>query len=210
MVNKFIPIVAVLLIGLIVGFSAGWLVQQQNINSLNTTLSNQDLVVQNGEIHLKATINGKFFTNTTFHAVAYAQGKNGEMAIFKTAVTPKQFYDALISLGATPGNNVQLTSDNTTVVQGSSVNVYVTWEGASKRYTLAEVINGANVDIKFGGNLENSNNLATGCITCLGSCPVGITSNAAYAYTMPAKFTANSSILPAAGSEVTIIYVPQA
>ena len=36
------------------------------------------------------------------------------------------------------------------------------------------------MDIRFGGNLDNARTFHTGCILCLDSCAVGITSNASY------------------------------
>ncbi|MCL1970317.1 MAG: YdjY domain-containing protein [Candidatus Bathyarchaeota archaeon] len=206
MTKVFVKILAALIIGLLIGFTGAYLYQQQTINKLSESLNGQPLSVQNGEIHLKATINNGAFASASFHGIAYELGKNGEVALFKTKATPKQFYDALTSLGALPGNNVKMDSDNTTYVQGTGLDVYVTWDGAPQRYTLQEVLNGCIVDIKFGGNLETSNSMGTGCITCLGSCAVGISSNAAYAAKTSPQFTANSDILPPVGTEITVIY----
>lgn len=199
-----------LIIGIAVGFSSAWIIQQGNINTLNSTIGNQALVIQNGEIKIQAKVNGDMLNSTQlYHGVVYKEGKNAAMALFQAEATPESVYNALVSLGATPGNNLQLNSPAGTLVNGTSINVYVTWDGAPKQYTLAEVLTNCTTNIKFGGNLATNTQLDTGCILCLDSCAVGITSNAAYGWSSGNLFAVNTSVLPTAGTTVTIILVPQ-
>lgn len=212
MTQRQIIIVATvaLIVGLAAGFSAAWLTQEQNINSLNKTLGNQPLVVQNGEVKIQATVNGNMLNSTQlYHAIVYKGGSNANMALFQAEATPESVYNALVSLGATPGNNVQLNSTAGTIVSGTSVDVYVTWNGAPKQYSLSELLTNCTTDFKFGGNLATNTQLGTGCIVCLDSCAVGITSNAAYGWGSGDLFAVNTSLIPPAGTEVTIILVPQ-
>lgn len=89
----------------------------------------------------------------------------------------------------------------------------VSWDGARKAsYKLDEVIVDSNkkpFQIRFGGNMENALKLNTGCLLCLDSCPVGITSNASYTHGAVEKrnevtFKGNQSILPPDGTLVMI------
>ena len=66
-------------------------------------------------------------------------------------------------------------------------------------------------DIRFGGNIKSAYAANTGCILCLESCPVGITSNAAYGYgvienTNTPQFFGNADILPEDGTIVTVTF----
>lgn len=213
--NLVIVVAVALVIGLLVGFSVAWMYQATKINALETQLAglgSGPIVVESNQIRLTATVNGKFFTTPTFHGVVYEGGSNGNNSLFKAQATQQQYYDALISLGALPGNNVDANSIvNVTKAEGTIIDVYVTWAGAPKTYTLQEVLVGCVCDgtIKFGGNLAASKSYGTGCIVCLGTCMVGISSNSAYAFGVYPKFCGNSSVLPTDGTQVTIILAPR-
>jgi ferredoxin len=107
-----------------------------------------------------------------------------------------------------------MTKENAekTFVQGDLLEVTVAWEGAPKEYALDEVITDSNkkpFQIRFGGNLKNALQFKTGCLLCLDSCPVGITSNANYTMGAVEKrseviFKGNDKILPPDGSLVVI------
>lgn len=71
------------------------------------------------------------------------------------------------------------------MVEGSSLEVTFLLGKNLKRYPLSQVIldtSGKDYDIRFGGNRAYAEKGKTGCITCLESCWVGITSNARYPY----------------------------
>jgi hypothetical protein len=181
--------------------------------------SNQEAMVvdkDKKEIRILAEVNGKYFTESTRHGIVYKDGKNGEKAILRALVDEKKFYEAMMSLGAKPGNN--LTAEDTKkgekTIEGSKVNVFVTWEGLGKEIPFADIIKSSDprpMDIRFGGNIERAKKNNTGCILCLDSCPTGITSNAAY----PAgwhdnlkkvTFNGREDVLPKDGSKVTVIF----
>jgi hypothetical protein len=144
--------------------------------------------------------------------VVYSGGSNGDKSIFRSYATDQDFYDGLMKLGFTAGNNMTKENAAKTSVQGDPLAVTVTWDGAKKEYSLDEVITDSNkksFQIRFGGNQKNALQFKTGCLLCLDSCPVGITSNANY--TMGAVetrneviFKGNDKVLPPDGSLVVI------
>lgn len=164
------------------------------------------------EIKMIAQVNGKYFTEPTRHAVVSKNGSNGEKSVLRGLADEKDFYNDLISIGAKPGNNVKKDDMNKGVkVKGSKLNVFITWDGLGKEIPFSNVIKASNsrpADFRFGGNIENAKKFKTGCILCLDSCPVGIVSNAAYAYgeSNNIKFYGNKDVLPKDGTKVTVIF----
>jgi hypothetical protein len=168
------------------------------------------------EISMITEVNGKYFTESTRHGVVFKDGKNGEKAILRSLADEKKFYEAMMSLGATPGNN--LTADDmktgTKSIEGSKLDVFVTWDGLGKEIPFADVIKSSEsrpLDIRFGGNIERANKNNTGCILCLDSCPTGITSNAAFGAgshdnLKSVTFNGNDQVLPKDGEKVTVIF----
>lgn len=167
---------------------------------------------ENGTVTFLAAVNGKYTFETTRHAAVFEGGSNGEKSVFKGFVNTQPFYDALVEIGAKAGNNMTLENKEKTNVAGDELEVSVTWNGADKEYKLDEVIkdsNGKPIVIKFGGNIKNACDKKTGCLICLDSCPVGITSNSTYTYGAVEKrkevgFTGNKDVLPADGTLVAI------
>lgn len=165
-----------------------------------------------GTVTFLAKVNGKYFYEPTRHGAVFKDGGNGDKAVFKGLVEPKAFHKALSDIGARSGDNMTLDNKEKTKVQGDAFDVTVTWTGAEKDYSFDEVIKDSNntpLDIRFGGNLKTALDKATGCLICLDSCPVGITSNAAYTYGAVEKrnevgFTGNKDILPTDGTLVAI------
>lgn len=172
---------------------------------------------EKGTLTLLAQVNGKFFTEPTRHGAVFIDGSNGEKAVFRALVDPETFYNALLEIGAQPGNNMTMDNKETTHVEGSALKVTVNWQGAPREHDINEVIkdsNGNPIDIRFGGNLEASRNKKTGCLVCLDSCPVGITSNATYTYgavesRKEVEFYGNKDILPEDGTLVTLTFAVQ-
>ncbi len=165
-----------------------------------------------GTLTYLAKVNGKYLYEPTRHASVFKGGSNGDKSIFTGLVDVEPFYNGLIEIGAVAGENMTLENKETTKVEGDVLAVTVTWEGAGKEYTLDEVItdnNNTPIEIRFGGNLQTALDKKTGCLICLDSCPVGITSNAAYTYgavegRSEVEFTGNKDLLPADGSLVTV------
>lgn len=170
------------------------------------------------EVIIKAEVNGKYFTEPTRHGVVFKDGSNGEKAILRGLSSQTDFYDALLSIGATPGNNLTMDhmkadKTNGVAVQGSRLDVFVTWEGLDKEIPFEDIVKaseGRPIDVRFGGNLENAKEYKTGCILCLDSCAVGITSNAAYptgtTQNNVVTFNGDQSVLPQDGTEVSVIF----
>ncbi len=132
---------------------------------------------------LYTEVNLKNWNKTNPHwGVVYRGGKLSDKGILSAYCTPEEFHAALLQIGARPGNN--LTPDQTnTLVQGDELSVSVFRPDLNNSFSLADIISdqtGKGLHIRFGGNLERAAKEKTGCITCLESCPVGITSNAAY------------------------------
>lgn len=163
-------------------------------------------------VSILAQVNGKYFYQTTRHGVVYSGGSNGDKSVFRSYATDQDFYNGLMRLGFKAGNNMTKENGAKTFVQGDPLEVTVTWDGAKREYSLDEVITDSNkkpFQVRFGGNQKNALQFKTGCLLCLDSCPVGITSNANY--TMGAVemrneviFKGNDKILPPDGSLVVI------
>jgi len=165
-----------------------------------------------GTVTFLAQVNGKYFYDSTRHGAAFGGGSNGEKAIFRGLAEPEPFYNGLLEIGAKAGNNMTMENKDKTNVAGDALDVTVTWAGAAKDYKFDEVVkesNGQPIDIHFGGNLKNAQDKKTGCLICLDSCPVGVTSNANYTYgavetRKEVGFTGNKDLLPADGTLVAV------
>lgn len=182
-------------------------------NSNDTTSSENDAIVvdkDNKEVRIKAEVNSKYFTETTMHAIAYKDGGNGEKALLKGLVDEKTFYQALVDIGGNPGDNLTL-DDVGKNVEGDKLDVTITWDGLDKEIPFSDVITSTDprtMDIRFGGNLEAAKKYSSGCILCLTSCPVGITSDSSYAFGEDdtVDFFGNGDVLPEDGTIVTVIF----
>jgi ferredoxin len=167
-----------------------------------------------GTITVLAQVNGKYFTETTRHASVFKDGSNGAKSVFTAYGNQVDFYNALKEIGAEPGDNMTPDNASTTKVEGTPIDLKVTWNGADKEYDVNEVIkdsNGSKIAFKYGGNLDRAKAKNTGCLSCLDSCPVGIISNSAYTNgavekTKEVKFTGNQELLPEDGTYVATIY----
>ena len=137
----------------------------------------------NRRVLLYTEVNLKNWDKPNPHwGVVYHGGQLGDKALLSAYCTPEEFYDALLKIGASPGNNLNLNQTNA-FVQGDALSVSVIRPDQTQSLKLREMIydqTGKGFHIHFGGNLERAAKEKTGCITCLESCPVGITSNAAY------------------------------
>ena len=167
-----------------------------------------------GTVTVLSQVNGKYFTEVTRHASVFKDGSNGAKSVFTSYGTHEDFYNALAEIGAEPGNNMTPDNAATTKVEGTPIDMKVTWDGADKEYDVNEVINDSNgnkIEFKFGGNHDRSIEKHTGCLTCLDSCPVGIISNSTYSYgavenRKEVEFTGNQDVLPEDGTYVATVY----
>lgn len=162
------------------------------------------------EVTITTTVNGKYFTEPTRHGVVAENGSNGEKSILKSTANEIDFYNALLEIGAVPGNN--LTMDDMTKgvkVEGTPLDVSVTWEGLDKWIPFSDIVKSSEtrpMEILYGGNLENAKDKKTGCILCLDSCAVGITSNSSYetGASSSIQFYGDDSVLPSDGTKVIV------
>jgi hypothetical protein len=148
--------------------------------------------------------------------VVFKDGKFQDRAILRAYSNHLTFHDALLKIGAKPGNN--LTKDTVGQhVEGDTLDVKATWPGLGEELSLNDIFvdeKGKPFTIKFGGNRKASEEKNTGCITCLESCWISISSNANYPQTGSIKrflspnshFKGNANILPEDGKPVILIY----
>jgi hypothetical protein len=172
----------------------------------------------NKRVLIYTEVNPQSFNQSNPHwGVVYQGGKLHDKAILQAFCTPQDFHDALLQIGARPGNNQTLRSSGE-VIEGDVLLVSVTWPGLSRPLGLADILedsSGKGFRIRFGGNRQRAVEEQTGCITCLESCPIGITSNAAYPSISSWKrflspnslFKGKTEALPAReGSPIILIY----
>lgn len=169
---------------------------------------------QNHSFTILAQVNGKYFTQSTRHAIVSFDGSNSRKAVLMGLVPTKEFYDALLAIGAVASNNMNSDNAKTTHVTGDALSMTVKWQGADREYDINEIIkdsNGKAIDLHFGGNWPAAQSKKTGCLVCLDSCPVGIVSNSAYTYGAvesreEVAFYGVSSILPPDGTPVAVTF----
>ena len=167
-------------------------------------------------VTIKCQVNGKYFTESTRHGIVFSEGSNGEKAILRGLVSEKDFYAALIGLGAVPGDNLKLPMEPGYYIEGEELDITISWDGSKGEIPFEDIVKTGNgkpytMDCRFGGNIVNATNKFTGCIFCLDSCAVGITSNADYATcvvegTKTEQFYGNADILPADGTIVNVTF----
>jgi hypothetical protein len=178
-----------------------------------------------GTVKIYTEVNGTYFTEGTRHGIVFKDGGNGDKSILRAWSDEKEFYQALVDIGAEASDNVKmedmgakdpdkdgnaptgtelelkLAFDDKTDVAFEDAIIQVVTDGSEPRP----------VEIRFGGNLDGAKDKNTGCITCLDSCAVGITSNAAWktGSTGDANlvtFNGNDKVLPADGTPVIVTY----
>ena len=158
--------------------------------------------------------NGKFETEATRHLVICKDGKLSDKSIFSSYVSPTDFYNALVEVGAEAGNNMTADNASTTKSEGSKLEVSLCWAGQEGSVGIDDVVkdsNGKAIDMRFSGNIDPSKEYNTGCISCLDSCFVGITSNGEYPLgaieeAKEVEFTVDADKAPEDGTPVAITY----
>ncbi|MFN3740560.1 MAG: YdjY domain-containing protein [Thermodesulfovibrionales bacterium] len=173
---------------------------------------------RNRQVLIYTETNAMHLYQPTVHwGVVFKDGKFGDRAILKAYCNQLDFYDALIQIGAKPGNNLTKESVGQ-YVEGDELTVTAIIKGQDKELPLSEIFedsSGKGFRIKFGGNRIASEKEKTGCITCLESCWISITSNALYPMTSPLQrfvspnsyFKGNLKVLPSKeGYPVILIY----
>lgn len=167
---------------------------------------------RNKSVLVYAEVNRTWVTEPTRHAVVTAAGSNAMMAIFKAGGDALELNKALFELGGTAGENVKKDSPAGTQVEGSALDITVSWGG--KEYAINDLVTstgelgGKALTPKFGGNAELQGIAKTGCLFCLDSCAAGITSNSTVGWKSfdngKVEFRGVGDKLPADGAPVTI------
>lgn len=141
-------------------------------------------------VKIYAELSLKRLTETTPHwGIGCGSGSCADKFIFTSPVEPAHLYDALCRTGARPGNNLTLKSYGQ-YAAGDELALSVQWPGLAKELSLSSVIfdeAGKGILIRFGGNRAAAQEQKTGCLTCLESCPVAITSNSLYPHISPVR-----------------------
>lgn len=188
----------------------------QEIDSLPTKQNPLVIDSKNRRILIYTEVNEKGSLKTSTHfGVVFKDGKLADKALFRAYVSPLEFYDALLAIGMKPGDNLTENSKGK-YVEGDHLEVAVTWPGLNKEVPLKDILTdsgGKGFEIRFGGNKGASAAEQSGCITCLESCWVGITSNAAYPvagtlkryFSPSSQFSINRNVFPSTGGDPAIL-----
>lgn len=149
-------------------------------------------------VRLYTELRLRHLTETTPHwGIGYSGGKFADKFILVSPAEPVAFHDSLIRIGARAGNNLPLDGYGK-FVDGDRLTLSAQWQGLKAPIRISNLFYdsaGRGFDIRFGGNRTVAAEKKTGCLTCLESCPIGITSNAAYPHlsTLQRMLRPNSS-----------------
>jgi hypothetical protein len=189
--------------------------------------ASQEVDPERGTVQFRATLQAEAFDRSLppdhrYHAIVHADGGAAENALFVTDVPDSTLARTLRELGAEDRGGIPLAAWKlrwvpfvpapASRVNGTPVSVTVTWEGATREYTLAELLEdpaGRGVDVRFGGHEHHHEEWASGCILCLFSCPGGVLSNSAYTIRDHQRSVTTfgpSDLLPPDGTEVVITF----
>ena len=169
------------------------------------------------EILMLCEVNGTYFTEPTRHGIVYKGGSNGEKAVLRGLADEKEFYQALLDIGAKAGDNLTAADmkagpDNGKSVEGDKLDVFVKWDGQDEIpfRDIIKCTEDYTMDLRFGGNIESAKENNTGCVLCLDSCATGIVSDAAWptgtTQNDVAKFYGDKDVLPEDGTQVTVVF----
>jgi len=211
--KKFVVLILVLATALaLVACGAAPAKEEVDYSVITTNASTQTVTIY-------TQVNGKYFTEPSRHGVVFKDGSNGEKCILRGLCSEKDFYAALLSIGAVPADKLVAgvaQPDGTEFVEGQKLDVTVSWDGSNGEIPWSDIMKTGDgkpyvSDFRFGGNIKAAYAKNTGCILCIESCPVGITSNAAYAYgvvenTKTEQFYGNADILPEDGTIVKVTF----
>ncbi len=183
------------------------------------------------EIRLLATLQPDAFGPGWFkqlpghHAVAWRGGRKSHEALLKTFSSDTEVFEALISLGAKPGNNLtqEVWDERNNPesraperrVEGDRVVALVWWEGLKDPLPLSALLHnpsGKDLDLRFGGHKSLIPVWESGCIICMQSCPGAKISNRNCTirdYVQgKATFTVNDASVPKGKTKAVIIVRP--
>lgn len=148
-------------------------------------------------VHFPAVFTGRRFNALTsfpqnHHLIVWREGRAVRNALIEAQVSDRAIGEALVTLGATPGDN--LTSDAWAArkdndnpapdqyVRGPRVRLSFR-DDQDRVWTVAdflEDVGAKGFDFRFGGHAHLIPEWQSGCVVCLESCPGARVSNAAY------------------------------
>lgn len=161
-----------------------------------------------------------------YHLVVWDEGKAAPAALFRAKASDREVLEALEGLGLEPGNGLGMDTweerddrDSPAperVIAGPPVEVLVRLREGEAPLRLEDILDdpgGRGFDMRFGGHEANIPKWHSGCVVCLYSCPGSKIGNARYTvrdYVDDAtRFRVKPGVLPADGSEVTLIFRPR-
>ncbi len=166
-----------------------------------------------------------------YHLLVW-QGGSSTNALIETPADDLALHDALVTLGAQPGDNLTMAAWNQRhntgsaapleKVTGSALDVRLSWESNPTGISIDQAFRQSAIrnpqsaiEWHFGGNRDRWFNRVPlaprpGCLACLYSCPSGKVSNGALSIhdyvTAPSRFTADTDILPPDGTPVVVTF----
>lgn len=198
-----------------------------------------ELVRDGGPLRISGLIYPNRFNLRTHEGARYHlitwNGGTSDGALIETEVDDLDFHDALIELGALPGNNLSMQSweqrnDRNSIspekrLEGSALSLKLEWAGGvlfpmedafrKVRVTEEAATGLSEITWTFGGNRDRwFNNIPfsprPGCLVCLYSCPSGKVGNGELSVAeyerYPTRFEVDTAKLPADGTEVTVVF----
>lgn len=187
--------------------------------------SGEVAVVSDDAIEFSATVAEQDFRAegemSGYHFIVWEGGRAIDHALLHADVSDVQVLEALQTLGARPGNALQIDSweqrfeagspapDRT--IEGPRVRIEIRVPGRPEPLTIDQILEdpgNRGFDMRFGGHADNIEQWHSGCIVCLYSCPGSKVGNAAYTVrdfvAGASHFTARPGVLPDDGTEVRV------
>lgn len=181
-------------------------------------------IEDNGDVSFHGTVNGDWLSDnakgntTSRHFIIDSDGFNKGKSIISSYAPASEIYAKMVEAGFVPGDRDQeeFTLENgETLDEGEAIKVTLTWTGQEEPVDMRNVLllsdgSRPDIDIHFHGNYANFQKNYSGCVCCLDSCFVGITSNSKYGFLNVEKddpsILGDASVLPADGEVVRVIF----
>ncbi|WP_300755029.1 YdjY domain-containing protein [uncultured Brachyspira sp.] len=169
----------------------------------------------NKEVIIEATVNGKYFnTPSRHHGIVFKGVKYGDRGVLIGLADEREFYQALKDIGCVEGTNLTMEDMKLSkAVKGEPLDVFVTWEGLNKEIPFSDIIKSSEermMIVRFGGNFEAAKANRTGCILCLDSCPIAITSDSSFTTAELENKEIDKyireDVLPPDGTKISVIF----
>ena len=179
-------------------------------------------IEENGDVVFWCTVNGDWLSDndkgntTSRHFIIDSDGFNTGKSILTSYAKASDIYAKLVEAGFAVGerdDEVFTLEKGEKLTEGEAINVTLTWEGQEDGIALKDAVvmsdgSRPNIDIHFHGNKANFEKNYSGCVCCLDSCYVGITSNGAYGFldveNNAPSILGDASVLPADGEVVMV------